>query len=402
MKIIRGYEDVKTIIKDSILVIWGAGKRGRTLLQEIRVHNVKNVFIYDENNSNTNDIDERITLKDIACMNDKISFAIAVADDNIANEILNKILKYNTLAKVYRYIPKDYIYLDKVLKERGFYNGEKQQKALEDFRAKALLEQMINSKEPFLCSRWGGVEGDIVYAELAGIFIKSEILQLKNNAGFYPLDEYSIHRFIEHSINAAKEIDVLITINCAIRVEDLYRFYSPNAVLVASPMMCPFWADVSWTNALKGKRVLVIHPFAKLMKKQYKYRDKLFKSSDILPEMELITYQAVQSLNGNSEFASWFDALDKMEADISNIDFDIALLGCGAYGMPLGAFIKSVLHKKAIHIGGSLQLLFGIKGKRWEENGYDYHEKLYNEYWVRPTDDLKPKNYKNVEGGCYW
>lgn len=91
-----------------------------------------------------------------------------------------------------------------------------------------------------------------------------------------------------------------------------------------------------------------------------------------------------------------------MQDDISHIDFDIALIGCGAYGMPLGAFIKSQMHKKAIHMGGTLQILFGIKGKRWEENGYDYQYKLYNEYWVRPTDDLKPKNYKDVEGGCYW
>lgn len=402
MKIIRGYEDIISIVRDSPVVVWGAGRRGRTFLQEIRVHHIKNVYIYDENSSNMSDIDERISLKDIKSLIDKITFVIAVADDKTVDEILSTILNYNIFAEVYRYIPKGHTYLNNVLNGEGFYNGESRQKALESFSAKELLKQKIRNKEPFLCSRWGSVEGNTVYADKAGLFIESENFSLKNNAGFYPLDKHSIRRFVKYSINAAQEIDILIAGVWCPRVEELYRLYSPESVLVTDAMMCPFWEDVSWTSALKGKRVLVIHPFAKLIEKQYRYRDKLFKAPDILPEMELIVYQAVQSMNGSAEFASWFEALEKMKADISSIDFDVALIGCGAYGMPLGAFIKTELRKSAVHMGGSLQLLFGIKGKRWEGNGYDYHYKLYNEYWVRPTDDLKPENYKNVESGCYW
>ena len=46
--------------------------------------------------------------------------------------------------------------------------------------------------------------------------------------------------------------------------------------------------------------------------------------------------------------------------------FDVAIIGCGAYGMPLAAMLKQA-GKQAIHLGGATQLLFGIKGKRWEE-----------------------------------
>jgi hypothetical protein len=91
-----------------------------------------------------------------------------------------------------------------------------------------------------------------------------------------------------------------------------------------------------------------------------------------------------------------------MKNDIKKIDFDIALIGCGAYGMPLAAFIKKELNKQAIHMGGCLQLLFGIKGKRWETDSFKWDKILYNDAWVRPTDDLKPSNYKKVEDGCYW
>ena len=50
--------------------------------------------------------------------------------------------------------------------------------------------------------------------------------------------------------------------------------------------------------------------------------------------------------------------------DIKYINFDIALLGCGGYGLPLCHFIKTKLNKSAIYIGGGLQLLFGVFGGR--------------------------------------
>lgn len=51
-------------------------------------------------------------------------------------------------------------------------------------------------------------------------------------------------------------------------------------------------------------------------------------------------------------------------------------------------------------MGGVTQMLFGIKGARWDM----HHEasKLYNDYWIRPEAKYIPKNAKDVEEGCYW
>lgn len=403
MRTIRDYKDIIWLEgREPHAVIWGAGEWGRRLLQKVRVDEIKNVRVYDTNDLNTKDIEERISLEQIKLEAGQLSFIIAVANENAVSEIYDHILNYNDRAKVYRYIPEDYSYISKHLREDGFFNGRKMKKVLDDLSAKQLLEDRIESKDPFFCSRWGSVEGDAVYADLAGVFSNLQLASLKDNAGFYPLDRQSIHKFAGYSASAAEKIDILICGCWCSRVEELYRFYSSDAKLVSSSMMYPFWTDTSWTKALRGKKVLAIHPFAGLMKKQYTYRNKLFESPDILPEMNLAVYQAVQSINGDSAFESWFAALDKMKSDVSRIDFDIALIGCGAYGMPLGAFIKTELRKKAVHLGGSLQILFGIKGKRWENASYNYQNKLYNEYWTRPTEDLKPKGYENVENGCYW
>lgn len=85
-----------------------------------------------------------------------------------------------------------------------------------------------------------------------------------------------------------------------------------------------------------------------------------------------------------------------MEDEIRQKDFDIALLGCGAYGFPLAAYIKS-LGKQAIHVGGPLQLYFGIRGKRWTDRNF-----YSNEFWTSPSVDERPRNIERVEDGCYW
>ena len=61
------------------------------------------------------------------------------------------------------------------------------------------------------------------------------------------------------------------------------------------------------------------------------------------------------------------------------------------------------MKKSAIYVGGGLQLLFGVIGKRWLSNQTIL--KIINENqtkFIRPSDDEIVKNIGMVEGGCYW
>jgi hypothetical protein len=81
------------------------------------------------------------------------------------------------------------------------------------------------------------------------------------------------------------------------------------------------------------------------------------------------------------------------------VDYDVCIIGAGAYGLPLGAHAK-LRGKVAIHMGGATQILFGIKGRRW-----DHHEvigRLYRDSWVRPRPSEIPRAAGSVEDGCYW
>ena len=65
-----------------------------------------------------------------------------------------------------------------------------------------------------------------------------------------------------------------------------------------------------FTMALKGKRVLVIHPLDDEIRKQYARRTQIFKNEEWLPEFELVTLKAVQTIAGirDERFNNWFEA----------------------------------------------------------------------------------------------
>lgn len=233
--------------------------------------------------------------------------------------------------------------------------------------------------------------------------------QMERCAGFYPASPETISRFGELMIKDSKEVDLL---GSWVESEKIMLPYLQKSKFTYLRFLEPFWTSNPWTKALEGKNVLVIHPFAKSIISQYQRREKLFKTPDTLPEFKsLKVIPAIQSLGkGDSRFKDWFEALDWMKCEIDKVDYDICLIGCGAYGFPLAAHVKRQ-GKKAIHLGGALQLLFGIRGNRWDDPNYGVNEwgipvgkysDLVNEFWVRPSKDETPSASSNVEGGCYW
>lgn len=181
---------------------------------------------------------------------------------------------------------------------------------------------------------------------------------------------------------------------------EIFEDYSKNSIKVGHRSVEPYFFDNPWSLKLEGKKVLVISPISQTIRYQWKRIDKIWGSKPMFPKLELLVYQSVQSLGGIGPHRSWHESLNVMKEDISKIDFDVALVSCGAYGLPLVNHIKNGMGKTAIYVGGALQLFFGIKGKRW-----DFHDEIstfFNENWRRPFDVEIPETAGLVEGGCYW
>jgi hypothetical protein len=233
--------------------------------------------------------------------------------------------------------------------------------------------------------------------------------QMEQWSGFFSPTVDKIEQFCELMLDDMKEVDIL---GSWLANERYFEDKLKNIPFVHLRLLEPFCSEFPWTAALQGKSILVVHPFAELIEKQYhENRSKLFNNPNVLPLFQLQTIKAVQSLGGiSSGFKDWFDALNWMKQEINNRDYDICLIGCGAYGFPLAAHVKRQ-GKKAVHLGGSLQLLFGIRGKRWENPNYGvkvwrlpygFYPDLMNNYWVRPDEQMKTENANKVEGACYW
>jgi hypothetical protein len=206
-----------------------------------------------------------------------------------------------------------------------------------------------------------------------------------------------LSRFSELMLSDMRDLDILGSWLCE---EGFVNERFQSAKKIRLRMLEPFWSSKPWSKQLQNKKVLVIHPFDATIRLQYNRREKLFANPDILPAFDLDVIKAVQSIVGTDvDFSSWFEALDFLKSEVAKREFDVAILGCGAYGFPLAAYIKR-LGKQSIHLGGAVQLLFGIKGARWD--AIQGHAALYNEHWIRPLPVDIPEDHKKVEGGCYW
>lgn len=288
--------------------------------------------------------------------------------------------------------------------------------------ANIIISEMIRYSQPFMVARYGGTEMNAICQFIRNSKNKKidnrdeAVERLCKTAGFFPKDIQMTEQFVRLMIESTKSLDL-----CGVwdlPMEDyVLRKYAPNSKITHLECLAPWKVCLSgkgniypWSSDLEGKKVLVIHPFDKTIKKQYlESREHLFERVEngrrILPDFDLVTLHAVQTINGNKEkdnYKDWFDALENMIDQCKCIDFDIAIIGCGAYGFPLAAEIKK-MGKGAIHLGGATQILFGIIGKRWEQGEYGKEmSHIINDYWVRPSLEEQVSNGNEIEGGCYW
>ena len=275
----------------------------------------------------------------------------------------------------------------------------------------------INSDIPFFMRRVGNTELSILkeyFEKKKGVLSHYSpfwIDYLYNCCGFFGnpkgiICDSDIDKYAELTLAAIKNCDVNMCWgddDVASGLSFILDEYQKDGALRVS------WDDFNnpggcydihnGVNALYGKKVLVVSPFVSTINKQNQFRDKIYKGDKKFPTCELILYKAPETQMGNyNGFCSWFEVFEKVLLDIRCIEFDIALIGAGAYGFPLAYEIKK-LGKKAISLSSYLANWFGIKMKRY--CAYTPINKNWNKYWCFP-EEVPPKGFENIEDGCYW
>ena len=153
-----------------------------------------------------------------------------------------------------------------------------------------------------------------------------------------------------------------------------------------------------------GKKILIISPFSKSLQFQYPHLNNLIKDYTF-PKFELITCETnltwqdpkdtKESLGITTN--NWHEECDRLSEEVSKLDFDIAFLSCGSYALHLGHFIKNSLHKKSVCVGGMINILFGIYGKKHD---IEHWKNFYNPGYV--IDAFENEKLQRITAGRYW
>jgi hypothetical protein len=303
------------------------------------------------------------------------------------------------------------------------FKSNQVKKKIDQLGADLEISRVINLGKPALIGRLGGTEARFLgeYLKISRIKYLQKFLsktkpnwikrsrEITTNAGFYFKNLDQVSDFFNLYDEALLDTDVMGAWGTAFAWIEANYVNSINK-LIPVPMTAPWvdpylvnGAEKPWADALAGKTVLVISPFADSISKQHKIISKVFPDH-FYPQFILKTIKAPQTIGFNSSAKpSWFENLSQVKSQMSSENFDIALVAAGAYSYPLAHHAKK-LGKIGIHAGGSLQLFFGIIGKRWEVNWGkgNYLEKYFNEFWTRPAANETPDNAHKVEDGCYW
>ena len=261
--------------------------------------------------------------------------------------------------------------------------------ALAPSQGNTLLGALVRSKEPFLVARMGlGTEPIACEAYANGQRSFSSDLRtvLHRDVGVYPPSDTQIRIFAAAYIEAITAADVVVEwgnkgMPSFSAEQALLRRYASTKPLIHPRSIEPYYhssvvhgdarktigvpleqvneqldinARIPWTQFLRNRTVLVVHPFVESIESQYRNvtrRRHLFRDPRVLPDFAALkTIKCVQSAAGAAPpHANWTMSLEVMKQRISQVDdFDVALLGCGGYGLPLAGFIRSKLNRSAM------------------------------------------------------
>jgi hypothetical protein len=206
-------------------------------------------------------------------------------------------------------------------------------------------------------------------------YFDKETDEIKKKENYKKYLETMLKCYIESEIllNPCAEIQNSLEIK---EYDDFNKF-----ICEKKPMIHYYWIE-SITPFLgdfkvfaQNKKVLIISPFSESIKFQYKRKDVILKDYSY-PDFELVTYDTPITYNNEDdalnyiETNNWLEQCEKMENDIMKLDFDIALLSCGSYAMYLGNVISKKMNKKAIYIGGVINVFFNIQGNRYLNDSF--------------------------------
>lgn len=267
-----------------------------------------------------------------------------------------------------------------------------------------LMRGLLSLARPVFLGRLGSTEAACLSFYLrhrpARPYPNWLVHELSYSSGMFSHQPEQIDRFARLLMSALEKTDLLAVWNPSGEAHCLPRCCPQQPALVPLHCLRSWTFGDPWSELLENRKVAVIHPFRRSIEENYRQRRTLlFHNQRVLPQFELSVVEAVQGLTGEETgFPDWFSALEFLKSQLQAVEYDTAIVGCGAYGLPLSAWIRGQ-GKSVIHMAGKTQLLFGIMGRRWSGQLEPWAR---IEHWTRPRPEETPSDFLGMESGCYW
>lgn len=262
------------------------------------------------------------------------------------------------------------------------------------------IKESINKSLPLSFGKLGGIESSHIYQ-----YLKTGQPQLVRgstlfvNAGIYVRNQQELRQWCDYYIEAIKDLDYVLQW-CPEQGDEavIQSIWHGKEIFYSFQDLEPYTHEQNgWHYSLSDKKVLCVSPFSDTIQQQSDQYNKIWNGASV-GEVLTVRSPYSEALTGKSP-VPWLSKYNTMKDEIEKLDFDFATVGCGGFSLLICDFIKK-LGKPCVHLGGGNQLLFGIKGKRWDN--HKVLSKFYNEYWTRPLTHEIPTKNTLVEGGCYW
>ena len=280
----------------------------------------------------------------------------------------------------------------------------------------ANIRALILADKPFFIGRNGTIEIQAIHfwkSYRAYNSYPPEMTDLlKWNAGIFPHGHGSIDKWCYDYVKTLPLLDMTAAgwyVPTKVIEDMLLTLYSPKVTRCPLRSLEPYYVlpELQWTRALSGKKVAIVSSFTESIKGQLKKKIWTGANEGLLPsDVDWSFVQtgyshglALGTCEWPSHVTSWDQAVNHVVKQVIDSGSKIALIGCGGLGMVIGGRLKAA-GVSAIVLGGAIQIIFGVKGRRWAT--HDIISKLWNDEWVWPAKEEIPGGAATVEGGCYW
>jgi hypothetical protein len=156
----------------------------------------------------------------------------------------------------------------------------------------------------------------------------------------------------------------------------------------------------------RDRRVLLICPFAGLLRNRAapeifeavwaKTGKRWFEPRDV----QALEFPYGFARTTQRQYPTVLDLFEAIRHELEARRFDVALIAAAGLAVPIAAHVKR-LGKVAIDVGGHLQVVFGILGRRWRRWS-DWQERYVTEAWIDMPERYRPEETGVCDDGAYW